>query len=106
MERKELERELLELCERVAGARARYKVHCDNEDTIRHVAGYLSSEAKPYREAKELLADKVREQALSEDRLWRALIEGCVDRILESFKENQDGPKKDATSTPRGWDTV
>lgn len=90
MDRKELEREILEACERVAGARARYAHHCAVEDTIRSVAGYNSTEAKPYREAKELLADKVRDQAISEDRLWRAVVEGTVDRILESFGRRED----------------
>lgn len=83
MEQKELERELMELCERVSGAKARYTAHSAVEDTIRSVSGYNSGEAKPYREAKELLADKVREQALSEDLLWRALIIGAAQRIME-----------------------
>jgi hypothetical protein len=89
MDRKELEREILEACERVAGARGRYAKLCQIEDTIRGVNSLAHGlgNAKPYREAKELLADLVREQALSEDRLWRALIEGTADRILDSFQE-------------------
>jgi len=83
MEQKEIEWELMKLCERVAGARARYEEQSKIEDTIRHINSLVHGlgSAKPVRDAKELLADLVRERALSEDRLWRALIEGCAERI-------------------------
>lgn len=42
--------------------------------------------AKQIRDAKELLCGIVREQALSEDRLWHAVIEDAADRILASFQ--------------------
>jgi len=87
MDQHELERELLELCDRVAGARARYKAYCDHEDVIRGVNTIRHPEL---RDAKENLADIVRVQALSEDQLWRALIEGTRDRILASFQTKLD----------------
>ena len=86
MDRNELERELLELCERVAGARGRYAEQCKIEDTIRSISGYAIPASGPYREAKELLADMVRERALSEDHLWRQLVIGCADRIAASYE--------------------
>lgn len=84
IDHKELERELLELCERVAGARARYIKLRDIQSTIGYVSGYSAAESKQYIEAKQLLSEKLNEQAMSEDNLWRQLIIGCAERIINS----------------------
>lgn len=91
MDRNEIEREILEACDRVSGARERYRKFNEVEDTIRSIAAFPPvAQARGYREAKEILADLVRERALSEDRLWRAVVEGAADRIAASFKQKLD----------------
>lgn len=79
----EIERILLELCERVAGARARYHEFRRVEDTILGVSSLAKGlgNAKKYREAKELLGDLIREQAMAEDHLWRKLVEGAAEEL-------------------------
>ncbi|HEX9430581.1 MAG TPA: hypothetical protein VF944_09405 [Candidatus Bathyarchaeia archaeon] len=71
MKQEEVETLLIELCDRVASAKARYAKLNAIEDTIRSVNSLAHGmvNSKPIRDAKELLADIVREQALSEDRL-------------------------------------
>lgn len=80
MNRDELEREILEVCERVASARARCREYLKDEDMIRQISTLGID--KSYREAKHLLADRIRELAIAEDNLWREVVKGCVDRIL------------------------
>lgn len=87
MELKEIERELLELCERVATAKERYAKLCAQEDTVRSVntlnhPGSLR--------VKHDLADIVRVAALEQDTLWRRLITDCALRI-NSTEPDREG---------------
>lgn len=86
MDRNEIERELLEVCERVATARQRYEELNRVEDTIRGVNTLNTAMGQTLRTAKHDLADVVRVQALEQDKLWRKLIETCAERILMSFE--------------------
>lgn len=80
MDARELERELLELCDRVAGARERYRKLSDTEATVRTVSTLGSTSLM--RDAKHALGDVVRTQALAEDNLWRQLVIGFANKLV------------------------
>jgi hypothetical protein len=75
-----LERELLELCDRVAGARGRYSELLRQRDLVQGINSFMNSSV---RDAKQVVADQLYTAAMQEDRLWRELIVGCVTRIME-----------------------
>jgi hypothetical protein len=89
MDRNEIEREILDACGRVEAARARYEKLYATEDVIRNVSGYSANEAKAFREAKEMLAERVHQQAMDQDHLWRKVIEGAADRIYTELRVAQ-----------------
>lgn len=92
MTREEREQWLLLLCDRVAGAKARYKEKNDLENMIRGVNALASKEPAKTREARELLAELVREGALSEDRLWRDLVITAAAEIEDEIINSIPGP--------------